>query len=75
MLLLATGSLLVMIDLDSREGRVAPTNGLFRAFKSATTLGAPLFAFFCCLFFSFCMNRPCELRLFFIDEFFLTCFN
>ena len=43
MLLLATGSLLVMIDLDSREGRPAPTNGLFRAFKSATTLGELLF--------------------------------
>eukprot|EP01032_Pedospumella_encystans_P017145 gene17145-19547_t len=38
MLLLATGSLLVMVDLD-KEDRPVPTNGLFRAFKSVTSLG------------------------------------
>jgi hypothetical protein len=38
LLLLATGSLLVMIDLDT-EGRPVPQHGLFRAFRSATSLG------------------------------------
>ena len=38
MLLLATGSLLVMVDLDT-EGRPQPKNGLFRAFRSASSLG------------------------------------
>ena len=38
MLLLATGSLLVMVDLDT-EGKPVPQNGLFRAFRSVTSLG------------------------------------
>lgn len=37
MLLLATGSLLVMVDLDM-EGKPIPSTGLFRAFRSVTSL-------------------------------------
>ena len=43
MLLLATGSLLVMVDLD-RESKPVPKNGLFRAFRSITTLGTSVAA-------------------------------
>lgn len=38
MLLLATGSLLVLIDLDT-DGAPVPKYGLFRAFRSTTSLG------------------------------------
>lgn len=48
MLLLATGSLLVMIDLDT-DGHPVPQHGLFRAFRSATSLGTCLLF---CVFFS-----------------------
>lgn len=43
MLLLATGSLLVMVDLD-KEGKAVPKHGLFRAFRSITTLGTSVAA-------------------------------